>query len=81
MKTFEIGKIYGTRSLCDYNCIFTFEVVSRTEKTVKLRAKGEKEIFSKRIKRTEDGLEWVYPNGQYSMAPSLSANELLEAVA
>lgn len=36
MIKFEIGKTYTTRSVCDHDCVFTIEVIKRTDKTINL---------------------------------------------
>lgn len=70
IRTFEAGKTYATRSVCDSNCIVTVEVVSRTEKTIK--AKTMKGLKTLRVS-VYDGAEFVKPWGSYSMAPVVSA--------
>jgi hypothetical protein len=67
MKTFEPGKTYSTRSICDYDCIFSITVASRTAKTLKT-TKGQ----TLRIGQF-DGEETVKPQGSYSMAPIIHA--------
>jgi hypothetical protein len=67
MKTFEPGKTYSTRSICDYNCIFSITVKSRTAKTL-TTTKGQ----LLRIGQL-DGKETVRPQGSYSMAPIIHA--------
>ena len=65
MKKFEIGKQYSMRSICDHECVWTYEVVDRTDKTFKCRInKVATEIHN---------AETVKPLGTYSMAPSLIA--------
>lgn len=73
---FETGKKYFCRSICDSDCVFEFEVVKRTEKTVTIKDfMGE----TKRRKITiENGIEYIYPLGQYSMAPTLRSNNIVE---
>ena len=76
---FECGKIYQTRSICDYNCIFKIKVLSRTEKTINYLILGWPE--SSRPKRKARpfiylGKETIYPLGKYSMAPVISACDL-----
>ena len=73
---FEVGKKYFCSSICDSNCIFEFEVVKRTEKTVTIKDfMGE----TKRKKiNTENGIEYIYPVGKYSMAPTLRSNKVVE---
>jgi hypothetical protein len=73
VKTFEVGKTYSTRSACDYNCIFSFEVIARSEKTVTIRSGGRGTV--RRKVRVYDGAEHIDPHGRYSMAPVLSAND------
>lgn len=70
--TFQVGRTYSTRSACDYDCIFSFEVIARTAKTVTIRSKawGEQQ---RRI-RHWDGVESIDPLGRYSMSPVLRAD-------
>lgn len=74
MRKFEVGKAYSMRSACDHNCVWTYTVTARTAQTITITdgkqtkrcrvSKGASECY---------GRETVYPLGQYSMAPSLSA--------
>lgn len=83
-KRFEAGKIYGTASICDSNCIFKFEVVKRSKHFVWL-----KDIHGDTTRRkietrqyTENGYlkqEKCFPLGQYSMSPTLYATDILQA--
>lgn len=69
---FEVGKIYTARSICDHECIFSWVVRARTEKTVTLEDKhGE---VTKRGVRSYDGVEVCSPMGRYSMSPTIYAN-------
>lgn len=68
MNTFEIGKEYFTRSICDHNCIFTVKIVKRTAKTVTFLRDG-KERRTKLF--TDERGEYIAPY-RYSMAPRLS---------
>lgn len=75
MKKFEVGKTYSVRSICDHECIWSFTVLARTACTVTLQDDKSK-IFKLRIsKKTSEylGAESVYPLGNYSMCPILSA--------
>lgn len=72
MKTFETGKTYATRSICDSNCIISVEVVSRTPKTLQVKTGGKAKTL--RI-GTYDGAEFVKPWGSYSMAPIVRATD------
>ena len=78
MLKFEVGNIYACRSACDHDCIWYFRVVSRTKSTVTILEDGEKNPVVKRInKQLSETLdaESVYPLGNYSMAPILSADK------
>jgi hypothetical protein len=71
-KTFEIGKTYATRSLCDYECIFSFTVVARTAKTITIESNAWGTV--KRGIRLYDDVEICKPLGSYSMAPTIHAD-------
>ena len=68
---FIVGRTYRTRSACDYDCIFAWEVVARTEKQLTLSDRGN--IFKRGI-RTYNGVETCRPLGTYSMCPVISAD-------
>lgn len=71
MNTFEIGKEYSTRSICDYDCIFTIKITGRTAKTVTYEYMGE----TRRSKiRVDEFGEFIRPD-RYSMAPIFHAKE------
>lgn len=78
MTKFETGKTYATRSLCDYDCIYRFEIVGRTAKTVKV--KYHDRVTSRKV-HDRDGMETIYPLGSYSMAPVLRASDHAERIA
>jgi hypothetical protein len=75
MNRFEVGKEYSCRSVCDYDCQWTFMVVKRTEQTVTIKRKGTLNDKPTRHKITLgfDG-ECIHPLGNYSMAPVLRAS-------
>lgn len=78
MKTFEIGKKYLVRSVCDHNCVWTFEVIDRTAATVKLS--DGKQVKTCRINKAYSeyiNAETVFPLGKYSMCPVLSADKAI----
>lgn len=77
MKKFEVGKKYYGRSACDYDCIFSIEVVARTEKTIKVIIKGSVDTKPCRLKayQTDDISEFVLPYGRYSMCPVICADD------
>ena len=67
---FETGKTYSTRSICDSECIFSFEVLKRTAKTLTLKHHGE--TFKRGIYMYE-GREHCRALGYFSMCPIISA--------
>ena len=72
MKKFIVGNTYSTRSACDYNCVFTFKVVARTDKNITIIG----DLLDKPTRRkvfvySEE--ESVLPYGSYSMAPVITA--------
>jgi len=72
---FITGKTYGTRSIGDHDCIFKGTVMKRTAKTVTINCQHE---IAKRCKihHDEDGDEFIFPFGRYSMAPIFRASRL-----
>jgi len=69
MGTFEAGKTYQTRSICDSNCIIKVVVASRTAKTLKT-------VTCKVLRiGVYQGVEFVKPCGAYSMAPIVRAEK------
>ena len=75
---FEIGKVYATRSACNHDCIFDFEILGRTEKMVKIMVHGE--VKRRKIHMFNDGVESFLPHGNYSMSAVISADIELDAV-
>lgn len=76
MKTFEINKKYSVRSVCDHNCIWTFEVLKRTKSTITIT--NGKEVKTCRINKKYseyNNAETIFPLGKYSMCPVLSADK------
>jgi hypothetical protein len=69
---FEIGKTYATRSICDYDCIFSITIASRTEKTIKTTDGKTLRVNTKYSK-----FEQVKPFGTYSMATVIAADDLV----
>lgn len=68
--TFEAGKTYATRSICNHDCIIRVTVASRTAKTIKTSEGKTLRISEYR------GVEQVKPWGSYSMAPIVGADDL-----
>ncbi len=71
-KTFEIGRSYKTRSICDSNCWFSLTVVGRTAKTIKANVGGKMKTLRLSVYA---GAEFVKPYGSYSMAPIINAED------
>ena len=75
MIKFETGKKYVTGSVVNSEAVLTYEVISRTEKTVKILADGS--VKTCRVKPNMDNTaELIYPEGKYSMCPVLDATDL-----
>lgn len=68
---FEVGATYFCRSICDSDCIFSFEIIKRTDKTVWIKSASRTK--ARRV-RVWDGVECIDPHGRYSMSPILSAD-------
>jgi len=72
--TITAGQTLTTRSLCDYDCIYTVKVLDRKKSfaTVSLDRNGGE---VKRVKVYEwEGREYIMPYGKYSMAPRFYAD-------
>lgn len=76
IKKFEVGKHYSCRSACNQDCVWTFVIVARTEKTIVLQDRnGAHKTCRVNQKMAERfGYESVFPLGRYSMCPVLSAD-------
>ena len=77
MQTFETGKTYSTTSICNSDCVFSYRVVKRTAATVTMINKFGVEKTYRINKRLSEyrNAESIYPEGNYSMCPILSADE------
>ena len=76
MTQFRVGKIYTARFIGDSNIILSYRVIHRTASTVIIEDTMTEEVKKCRIiKKLSEyrGTESIYPMGQYSMAPILSA--------
>ncbi|MES2989416.1 MAG: hypothetical protein V4808_16080 [Pseudomonadota bacterium] len=71
MTQFEVGKIYACRSIADYDTIYSFPILSRTEKTITTVVQGD---IVKRGLRIWDDVEKFSPFGRHSMFPVISAD-------
>jgi hypothetical protein len=70
---FTVGRTYRCRSICDYECIFSFMVISRTAQWVTITHHGKP---VRRKVRLVNGVEHIDPHGRYSMSPVLAASDL-----
>lgn len=71
MIKFEIGKTYTTRSTCDYDCKYEFEIIKRTKKFITIKYHNE---IIRRGVYVHNDVEKCLPFGSYSMAPCISAD-------
>lgn len=71
IKAFEVGKTYSCRSICDYDCVWSYTVANRTASTITTACGKTLRIIKKLSQHF--GVEMVRPNGDYSMAPTLRA--------
>lgn len=74
---FQVGQTYAARSICDYDCIHSFIILSRTAGTVKINVHGK--IVSRRISIHND-VEQIKPHGSYSMSLILGADDTAEKI-
>lgn len=71
-RAFKVGRTYATRSICDHDCIHSFEILDRTAKTVTVKVHGK---TVRRGVSTYCGIEQFKPFGSYSMAAIISADK------
>ena len=75
MKTFEVGEFYEMFSPCDQNCTWEYKVIARTSCTVTLYdGRQVKKCRISKLYTEYNKAETVFPLGQYSMCPILSAD-------
>lgn len=72
---FEVGTTYFMRSICDSECIWTFTVTKRTDKSIWIKAPAPAidPPQRRRISVYRD-VEQISPFGRYSMSPILGAD-------
>lgn len=72
MKTFTPGQELSRASTCDSGCIYKGKVIKRTAKTVTIDTdlEGVKRV---KIQQDDEGNEYCFPFGRYSMAPTFRA--------
>ena len=71
---FEVGKTYACRSVCDYNCVWTFTIAKRTDKSI-TTTEGKTLRINAQLTAYNEA-ETVFPLGKYSMAPILTADKV-----
>jgi len=74
---FQVGQTYSARSICDYDCIFNFAIVSRTEKTVKVLENGKVKTCKITVR---NDVETIKPHGSYSMCTVLGADDTSDKI-
>lgn len=70
---FNVGSTYTTGdpgSRTDAERVFSYNVISRTAKTVTVTKQGR---INRRGIHIADGVEFIFPEGRYSMAPVIKA--------
>lgn len=76
MKTFEIGKTYSMKSVCNQDCVWAYEIIARTTSTITITDGKETKTCRINKKYSEyRNAETIFPLGKYSMAPTLSADK------
>ena len=71
--TFQVGRTYSTRSICDHECIHSVTIVARTAKTVTFIQRGE--VAKRRGVTVWNGVEQFKPFGSYSMCAVIQATD------
>jgi hypothetical protein len=75
MSQFKVGKTYQVRSICDWDCVFSFKVKSRSAKFIEIE---DVHGHPKRVcVKSVGGIEKAKPLGTYSMCPVISADREL----
>jgi hypothetical protein len=69
-KTFQIGLTYTDTAACDHGVVYSFTVVSRTEKSIVVEHRGEK---TRRSVKMDNGVEFCFPMGKFSLCPVITA--------
>jgi hypothetical protein len=75
MIKFEINKTYYCNSICDSDCKMEYTITKRSSKSVWINEKRFKINIS-----LNDGNEFIYPEGKYSMCPILRAERVVNDV-
>lgn len=77
MQVFEVGKTYTTISICNSDCVFSYQVVKRTASTITVVNKFGETKTCRISKKFSDyrNAETILPEGNYSMCPMISADQ------
>ncbi|WP_227829960.1 MULTISPECIES: hypothetical protein [unclassified Clostridioides] len=75
MIKFEVGKTYFAKSVCDHDCIYTIEVIKRTDKTITY--KEDDTVRRAKIRFNDDNNCEYIRVGNHSMAPNFSAENMV----
>ena len=83
MIKFEPGKTYCCRAIGDVDCVWTFEVLSRTAKMMVLAENhpsngAVNKIQKMKIHNKDNAVETAHPMGRHSLAPVLRASGCIE---
>jgi hypothetical protein len=70
---FQVGRTYASRSICNYDCIFSFTILARTAKTVTTQVHGK---AVRRGLNVWNGVEQFKPFGNYSMCAIVGADDI-----
>jgi hypothetical protein len=70
MTTIKSNTTLTSRSICDYNCIFTLEVIERKGNFATVKYMNN--VKRVKVRSTDEG-EYIQPDN-YSMAPRFKAN-------
>lgn len=71
--TFKTGNKLATSSICNSDCVFEAEVIKRTKCTVTIEMYG-RETKRCNVQHDDEGNEFIYPHGVYSMCTIYRAN-------
>lgn len=75
MTKFEAGNSYTHGFACDADAKVTIKIIRRTEKSVWIKHPYRPSEIVRRAIFISAGIESILPNGNYSMAPALSADK------
>ena len=76
--SFVVGKKYKMTSACDSDCVWVYEVISRTAQTITIKDEDGTVKKCRIIRGLTEyyGAEVVRPLGTFSMCPSLKATNI-----